>query len=96
MRGSFNKLYGWSVIIILFADVLIQVKIGSFYVLGPEFWEASVVIPIVMLGYLFLGLYHLFMPGLYYGSQTKLIALYRGVGAICNIILNVLFDLWNV
>ena len=47
-------------------------------------------IPIVMLGYLFLGLYHLFMPGLYYGSQTKLIALYRGVGAICNIILNVL------
>lgn len=75
---------------VLFIDRLIQIRIFNIYIIGKEFWEGSQIIPIIMLGYIFLGFYNLLMPGIYYSGKTKLLSLYRGFGAFINIILNIL------
>jgi len=75
---------------VLFIDKLIQIRIFGFNLIGEEFWESSQIIPIVMLGYIFLGFYHLLMPGIFYSNKTKLLPVFRGLGAVSNVILNIL------
>ena len=44
----------------------------------------------IMLGYIFLGFYHILMPGIFYSKNTKLLPVFRGIGAITNIVLNII------
>jgi O-antigen/teichoic acid export membrane protein len=74
---------------VLFIDRLIQIRIFNIHLIGEEFWEGSHIIPIIMLGYVFLGFYNLLMPGIYFSGKTKLLSLYRGIGAFINIVLNI-------
>lgn len=75
---------------VLFIDKLIQIRIFNINMIGEEFWSSSQIIPIVMLGYIFLGFYHLLMPGIFYSNKTKLLPVFRGIGALSNIGLNIL------
>ena len=78
------------VFFVLFIDKLIKIRIFEFNLIGKEFWASSQIIPVVMLGYIFLGFYHLLMPGIFYSNKTKLLPVFRGFGALSNIGLNIL------
>ena len=71
--------------------ILIKIPIGlDRYILHPAYWEGISIIPIVMGAYVSMGLYYLQLPALYYHEKTGLNALFIGIGAVINIILNII------
>ena len=57
--------------------------------LGSYFSSLDIV-PIISLSYFFHGLYHLQLPGLYNNNQTKWVMYIRGLGALINIVGNII------
>ena len=69
----------------------------SFSIIGENFWGSIGIIPILMFGYIFLALYHLQMPPIFYYNKTSMLPFFRFVGAISNIILNfLLIPRWGI
>ena len=71
--------------------LIIKIPLGQGrYILHPNYWEGISIIPIVMAAYVSMGLYFLQLPALYHHGKTGLNAVFIGIGAAINIILNVL------
>ena len=58
--------------------------------LGKEFLEGLYIVPIILLAYLFNGLYVNFTAGIYIEEKTKYFVLVTGAGAIVNVIVNLI------
>jgi O-antigen/teichoic acid export membrane protein len=78
------------VLISLWIDQLVQLRIGNAYFIGEEFWSSIQVVPIILLGYYFFGLYVLQLPGVFMTKKTKWVPFFRGIGAILTILVNIL------
>lgn len=61
------------------------------YLLHPDYWDGIQIIPIIMAAYVMMGLYFLQLPVLYHQGKTALNALFIGIGAGINIVLNIVF-----
>ena len=84
---------------ILFIKPLIinSYTLFNFSIIGEDFWDSLPIIPIIMTGYLFLALYHLQMPAIFYYNKTAMLPLFRFLGAFSNIVLNiVLIPFWGI
>ncbi len=77
------------VILTIWVNDLIHLKIGGISIIGESFWESTEIIPIILLGYYFFGFYVLQLPGIYLKDKTKWVPVFRAVGAGSNIVLNV-------
>ena len=99
---SSNKIFGnigtsfifflitiWGVII-FWAPLLMQIKIGSHYLIGENFWSSMDIITIIFLSYIFYAGYIVLMPGIYLLDKQIWSPIIRGSGAIINIILNLI------
>lgn len=71
------------VVITIFADLL---KI--YLIPDPAYWEAMMVVPIILLANLFLGLYHNLSVWYKVSDKTKFAAYISGFGAVLTLILN--------
>ncbi len=92
--GGFSTVW---VMFILFGRNIVRFGVGGYHLIGPDFWSAASVIPIVMAGYLFLIFYDLFMPGIFYSGRSGLLSIYRAAGAVSNILLNLLMiPVWGI
>ncbi len=60
------------------------------YLIGPDYWSGLNIIPIVLAGYLFYGIYVNLMVGIYVEKKTKYLPLITGIGAAVNIAANFL------
>ncbi len=69
---------------------LIRFSINGSYIIGKEFWSAEKIVPIVLFGYFFFGTYVLQLPGVYAKNITNWVPIFRGVGAISNVSLNII------
>ncbi len=69
---------------------IIRLKIGSNYLIGDSFWFAEKIVSIVLVGYFFFGTYVIQLPGIYAKEITAWISIFRAIGAISNISLNIL------
>lgn len=78
------------VILTGFIHELIRFRIAGYSIIGPTFYGAEPVVPIVLLAYVFQGVYLNFLPGIYFEKKTKVIPLITGAGALINIGLNFL------
>jgi len=78
------------VFITLWVNNIVQLKIGNVSFFGEKFWQSTEIVPLIMLGYFFSGLYVLQLPGIYARNKTHLVPLFRGVGAVSNIVLNLI------
>jgi len=58
--------------------------------IGDSFWPAENVVCIVLIGYFFFGTYVLQLPGVYAEEITIWIPIFRAIGAISNISLNII------
>jgi len=58
------------------------------YLLGKAYWSGLYIVPIVLAGYLFYGIYINLMAGIYIEKKTKYLPLITGIGAVMNIIVN--------
>ena len=74
----------------LFLGVTLYLNIFLRLFVGKEYWEAEPIVPIVLLSYLFYGVYINFIAGIYITKKTKPIPYITGLAAIVNIVFNLL------
>ena len=91
ITSIFLGILGFIVIMVsLWVPEIIRFNIGSNYLIGKNFWDAEKIVPIILFSYFFFGTYVIQAPGIYAKSITKWVPLFRGIGAITNIFLNIL------
>ena len=85
------------VFISLWIDYVVRINIGSVTIFGSEFWSSTQVVPLILLGYYFSGLFVLQLPGVFILNKTNWMPILRGVGAsvsiVANLILIPIFDI---
>lgn len=81
--------YVWLLMYFWIGD-FVKLSIGSFSLLGPEYWNAIPVISVIAFGYVLDALYLVQLPGPFLMEKSKWIMISRGMGAIANIGLNFL------
>lgn len=78
------------VVLTLFIDNIAGFEIyGGRTLIGQEFLSGVYIVPIVLLGYLFNGIYYNFTAGIYIEDKTKYFPFVAGAGAATNVIVNV-------
>ncbi len=78
------------ILIILWIDSIATIELGSFSLIGSQYWSATKIVPLIALAYMFHAAYLLQLPGLYLLGKSSWIPRIRGVGAVSNIALNFL------
>jgi O-antigen/teichoic acid export membrane protein len=79
------------IVLTLFVDDFAKIEIfNKFHIIGSEFWSGLYIVPIILLAYLFNGIYVNFTAGIYIEEKTKYIPIVTGLGAVINIGLNFL------
>lgn len=71
-------------------DVLTYHYPGSFYIMGPEYWEGIPLIPVIFLSYFFFGIYVVLTPGFYIEKKSDFMIVFTGTGAVFNVVANVI------
>ena len=69
---------------------IIRLNVGGNYLIGYEFWSSEIIVPVVLVGYFFFGTYVLQLPGIYANNITNWVPIFRCMGAVVNILLNIL------
>ncbi len=59
-------------------------------IIGQAYLSGLPIVPIVLLGYLFNGLYYNFQAGIYIEEKTKYFPIVTGAGAIVNVVVNII------
>jgi O-antigen/teichoic acid export membrane protein len=59
-------------------------------IIGKEYLSGLPIVPIILLGYLFNGIYYNFQAGIYIEEKTKYFPIVTGAGALANVIVNIL------
>ena len=91
IASLFLGLLGFIVIMIsIWIPEIMRLKIGSNYLIGDSFWSAEKVVSIVLIGYFFFGTYVIQLPGVYAKEITTWNPIFRAIGAISNITLNII------
>ena len=79
------------ILLLLWSETMVKMKFGDFSFFGEQYWEATSIVPIIGLAYVFHAGYLIQLPGVYLLEKTGWIPWVRGLGALSNIILNFLF-----
>ena len=91
IASLFLGLLGFIVIMIsIWIPEIMRFKIGSNYLIGESFWSAEKIVSVVLIGYFFFGTYVIQLPGVYAKEITTWIPIFRAIGAVSNISLNVI------
>lgn len=72
----------------LFINELVKINFGGFYLIGEKYWSGIPIVPIVLLGYFFNGLYVVFSAGIYIEEKSIFAPIVTGLGALVNVIAN--------
>ncbi|MBL1212001.1 MAG: oligosaccharide flippase family protein [Ignavibacteriae bacterium] len=72
----------------LFIDNIAQIELSGRTLIGREYLEGLMIVPLVLLGYLFYGLYINFTAGIYIEEKTNYFPIVTGTGAAVNILAN--------
>ena len=78
---------------ILLTILIPQVQNISLYgytLIGAEYFSGLKIVPIILMSYYFLGIYILMLPRVYKHGETTKIPYFRMVGALSNVILNII------
>jgi O-antigen/teichoic acid export membrane protein len=75
----------------LFVEDIVKIEIAGRTLLGAEYLEGLAIVPIILLAYLFNGLYMNFTAGIYIEEKTKYFPIITISGALVNVIINFTF-----
>jgi O-antigen/teichoic acid export membrane protein len=85
------------VLLSLFIDDIVKIKIFNRTIIHPDFWIGLDIIPIILLAYLFNGIYINFTAGIFIEGKTKYIPYVTGAGALVNVVFNyLLIPAWGI
>ncbi len=71
-----------------FIDDFVRIKILGRHIIHPDYWGGLGIVPIILAGYLFNGIYVNLIVGVYIEKKTKYLPYITGLGALANIIGN--------
>ncbi|MBC8322860.1 MAG: oligosaccharide flippase family protein [Candidatus Marinimicrobia bacterium] len=71
-----------------FIEYLVQIPIGGSPVINPVYWDSLSIVPIVLLAYIFLGVFLVQLPGIYIKKKNGWIPILNGIAALINISAN--------
>ena len=76
-------------ILSLFIDNIAQFKLPfKGYLIGKAYWGGLYIVPVILLSYLFYGIYINLMAGIYIEKKTKYLPYITGIAAAINIVFN--------
>ncbi|RJQ64707.1 MAG: hypothetical protein C4517_01450 [Stygiobacter sp.] len=78
------------IVISLFIDDVMKMKLFGISIYQERYQDGLVIVPIILLGYLFNGIYYNFQAGIYIEEKTKYFPIVTGAGAIVNVVANLL------
>lgn len=70
----------------LFIDDIVRLRIGGFSLLGEEYWQGTVVVPIIFLAYIGYAFYLNFIIGIYLEKKTGYLPFITGAGILVNVV----------
>jgi O-antigen/teichoic acid export membrane protein len=73
-----------------FIDDLVRLPVGGVRLFAQDYWQSTVIVPMVLLGYWLFGIYLNLLVGLHIKEQTKYLPLIAGVGLALNVTVNFL------
>ena len=71
-----------------FLPDLIQMRIFGKHLIAPDYWGGMAIIPVVLLAYVFLGIYNNLMAGIYIEKKTNYLPAITMAGALTNVVAN--------
>ena len=85
------------IVITLFIEDFARFEIFGKTIIGQNYLGGLVIVPIILLGYLFNGMYVNFSAGVYIQEKTQYYPIVTGAGAIVNVIVNLLLiPVWGI
>lgn len=73
----------------LFVEYIAKIKLPfKGYLIGKAYWDGLYIVPIILLSYLFYGVYINLMAGIYIEKKTKYLPYITGLAALINVIVN--------
>jgi len=76
------------ILLSLFISDIVEINFGGFSIIGSNYWAGLYIVPVVLLAYLFNGLYVVFSAGIYIEEKSMYAPVVAGLGAITNIVVN--------
>ncbi|MEE9166460.1 MAG: oligosaccharide flippase family protein [Candidatus Neomarinimicrobiota bacterium] len=95
-RPLFAKVFSYFILASTFVWILlsafiheiVRLRVAGYSIIGPSFYEAEAIVPLILLAYIFQGAYLNFLPGIYFEKKTFYIPIITGGGAVINVGLN--------
>ncbi len=95
-KATFSKVFTYvllacfAVFLLLsfYIDHIVQFKIFGYSLIGKGYWQSTVVVPVIMLAYIFYAAYSNFLVGVYLKKKTKYLAYITLAGMFSNLIAN--------
>ena len=85
------------ILLTMIIPIIAHIDIMGYQLIGGNFIEGIIILPIILISYYFFGLYVLLLPTIYILEKTYLIPIIRGLGALSNILLNfLLIPIWGI
>lgn len=85
------------VVLSLFISDIVSIEIFGRTIIGKAFLGGLYIVPVVLLGYLFNGIYIIFTAGIFIKDKSIYVPLITGIGAAVNIIANfMLIPVWGI
>jgi O-antigen/teichoic acid export membrane protein len=80
-----------------FIDEIVRFELFGFTIFGEEYWESTAIVPLILLSYIFYGIYVNFLVGVYIKKKTAMLPLITGIAALVNIGANLmLIPFWGM
>lgn len=79
---------GIVLVLSLFMPDLVAIRIFNRTIIDQRYWGGLSIVPVVLLGYLFLGIYNNLIAGIYIEKKTGHLPLITAAGAVVNIAVN--------
>jgi O-antigen/teichoic acid export membrane protein len=81
----------------LFIDDIVKFHILGRTIIGPAFWSGLIIVPIILFGYLFNGIYYILSAGMFIEEKSSYIPFVTGIGAAINVGVNfLLIPVWGI
>ncbi len=71
-----------------FIEDIARFNLGGVSLIGKEYWGGIRVVPLILLSYVFYGMYVNFMVGIYLKEKTKYLPIITTIGTVVNIAVN--------
>jgi O-antigen/teichoic acid export membrane protein len=81
----------------LFIDDIVKFHILGRTIMGPAFWSGLIIVPIILFGYLFNGIYYILSAGMFIEEKSSYVPIITGIGAAINVCVNfLLIPVWGI